>query len=876
MLGDFFIKNLDIVFFIYGVTFLVLGIIIFLQLRVTEKSEYRMLNILWLLAFFGVTHAMHEFMDMFALIKGEIIFLKIIGGIFLFISYLCLFLFGYQLINVSRREKRSILFPSIIIVLFFALQTFLEGHILWNNGLWDILTRYVLGFPGGILSAVGFLLYYQSESEKLSRIKVKKYFIFTALLFGIYGTLGGLIVPRESFFPASVINDTSFFAWFGIPVQFFRAISAIGIAFSILHVVNIFNIEEAAEHKRTEESLRESLSRISSMVEAFDGFVYICSKNYEVEFANKRLIERTGYNPVGQKCYKALHNLDNICPWCVNERVFKGETVRWEVQSPRDNNWYYIVNTPLYHTDGSISKMAMIHDITDRKSAEEALKRSEEKYRTLIDNIQDGVFIVQDAKIQFANEASARMAGYTVEEIIGKDFQEFVAPEDSEIVTNRYQRRQAGGEDVPKEYEFHALHKDGRTRVLVNMNVGLITFRGRVASMGTVKDITEKKRLESQLFRAQRMESIGKLAGGIAHDINNVLTPIMLSQELLQEKLTDEESKRLLNTIERSTKRGANLMKQIMSFARGIEGEHNALQVANLVSEIRQIAKETFPRSIETRTDIPEDLWTIYGDATQLHQVIMNLCVNARDAMPDGGILSICAENLFIDESYTKMNTEARIGPHIVITVSDTGTGLPPEIMDRIFEPFFTTKEHGKGTGLGLSTALGIVKSHGGFITVYSEFGKGTAFKVYLPAVTTPETLKAEEQQHELPAGHGESILIVDDEDQIREITRKTLETHGYKVITASDGKEAIALYSQHRELIRAVLMDMMMPVMDGAASVQELYKINPHLKIIAASGLTETDKLAKIEDNRVYTFLPKPYTAEILLKKIHEILDAQ
>ncbi len=298
--------------------------------------------------------------------------------------------------------------------------------------------------------------------------------------------------------------------------------------------------------------------------------------------------------------------------------------------------------------------------------------------------------------------------------------------------------------------------------------------------------------------------------------------------------------------------------------------------MAQIISEIREIAKETFPRSIEIRTDIAKDLLTISGDATQLHQVIMNLCVNARDAMSNGGILSISAENLLIDEDYARIDIEAKIGPYIVITISDTGTGIPPEVRDRIFEPFFTTKEHGKGTGLGLSISHGIVKSHGGFITVYSEVGKGTAFKVYLPAITTPETLNAQEHQHELPTGHGELILVVDDEAQILKITKKILEKHGYKVITANDGKEAIALYLQHREEIKFVLMDMMMPVMDGQACIRELHKVNPEVKIIAASGLTEKDKLTNVVDIHVRGFLPKPYTAEKLLKTIHEVLSAK
>jgi nitrogen-specific signal transduction histidine kinase/CheY-like chemotaxis protein len=391
-----------------------------------------------------------------------------------------------------------------------------------------------------------------------------------------------------------------------------------------------------------------------------------------------------------------------------------------------------------------------------------------------------------------------------------------------------------------------------------------------------VRDITEKKKYETQFLRAQRLESIGTLASGIAHDINNILTPMMLSLELLQEKITDNGSQKLLNALERSTQRGASLVKQIQSFAKGLEGERVDLQVSHLISEITQIAKETFPRSIEIRTDISKDLWTISGDATQLHQVLMNLCVNARDAMPDGGILRISTENIFIDENYARMNIDAKVDQYIVITVSDTGTGIPPEIMDRIFDPFFTTKQHGKGTGLGLSTALGIVKSHGGFMNVYSEVGKGTVFKVYLPVVMTIGTIKdqkVKKEQSELLRGHGESILVVDDEIMIREITSSILETHGYKALTANDGKEATALYLQHKEEIKLILIDMMMPIMDGPASIRELRKVNPDIKIIGVSGLTEKDKLAEVSDIHLHAFLIKPYTAEKLLKNIYVIL---
>jgi CheY-like chemotaxis protein len=263
------------------------------------------------------------------------------------------------------------------------------------------------------------------------------------------------------------------------------------------------------------------------------------------------------------------------------------------------------------------------------------------------------------------------------------------------------------------------------------------------------------------------------------------------------------------------------------------------------------------------------------GDATQLHQVLMNLCVNARDAMPDGGVLGICAENIYIDENYARMNIEAKVGRYLVITVSDTGTGIPHEIIDRIFDPFFTTKKQGKGTGLGLSTALAIVKSHGGFINVYSEVNRGTTFKIYLPAVKT--NIAQEVEEHiKLPAGQGELILVVDDEAQIREIASLTLETHGYRVLTANDGAEAITVYTQNKDKIKVVLMDMMMPVMEGAASIRKLRKINPEVKIIAFSGLTERNKFARVAITHIRAFLPKPFTSERLLKTIYEVISAK
>ena len=307
----------------------------------------------------------------------------------------------------------------------------------------------------------------------------------------------------------------------------------------------------------------------------------------------------------------------------------------------------------------------------------------------------------------------------------------------------------------------------------------------------------------------------------------------------------------------------------MLQFARGVEGKRSIVVISRLFSEIEQIVQGTFPKSIEFSSNIQSDLWAVIGDATHLHQVLMNLTVNARDAMPNGCTLSISAKNLIIDEHYARMNLEAHVGPYIVITVADTGMGMSPEILDRIFEPFFTTKEVGKGTGLGLSTVRGIIKSHGGFVNVHSDIGKGTEFKLFLPAVETMATSLAENL--ELPDGNGELILVVDDEAKILETTKISLESYNYKVLTASNGIEAIALYARYQDQISMVLVDMMMPVMDGATTIRTLQKMNPLVKIVAVSGLVGGNQVA--QDTTISKFISKPYTTQELLETVSEVL---
>jgi two-component system, cell cycle sensor histidine kinase and response regulator CckA len=508
-------------------------------------------------------------------------------------------------------------------------------------------------------------------------------------------------------------------------------------------------------------------------------------------------------------------------------------------------------------------------------------KQTEAKIRqqaALLDVATDAIFVHDlNNQILYWNKAAEYLYGWKAEEALTKKTQNLWQEKDLSKLSEAVQILMKDG---CWEGELYQITKHDQ-EIIVQSRWTLVPEVGhRSPSILVVNtNITQKKLLESQFLRTQRLESIGTLASGIAHDLNNILTPILMTAQLLETQIQEERSRLLIPILIANAKRGANLVKQVLSFTRGLDsdasgslGEPTPLQLKHLLREIQQIIKETFPKSIEVITQINQNLWTVSGDATQLHQVLMNLCVNARDAMPNGGTLKITAENFLVDENYARMHIDAQAQPYIIITITDNGIGIPPKIIDRIFEPFFTTKELGKGTGLGLSTVLGIVKNHGGFINVYSEERKGSQFKVYLPAKKdTPETI--EETEISWTQGNGELILFVDDEAAICDITKMSLENYNYKVITAHDGIEGIALYVEHRDEISLVLTDMGMPRMDGLTSIRTIKKINPNVKIIAISGLATTENVNAAYDLGVKAFLSKPYTANQLLQTISTVI---
>jgi len=491
----------------------------------------------------------------------------------------------------------------------------------------------------------------------------------------------------------------------------------------------------------------------------------------------------------------------------------------------------------------------------------------------LLDSALDPI-IVRDlnGNLIFWNKAAERLYGWTFEEAKLLHIHQLIATEDQAKFERGKKEFAEKGECA---IELRNKTKNGRT-IITHSRWSVARNRegnpyGRLI---ITRDITQQRNLEAQLRRAQRMESLGTLAGGIAHDLNNVLAPILMSVQILNTKITDPSLKKLIAALETSTKRGSDIIKQVLTFARGTEKDFAPQQLRYVISEIETIIKQTFPKNIQLRTGVSKDLSLVLGDATQLNQVLMNLCINARDAMPDGGRLTVTAEDMYMDESYAHLILDAHPGQYVMLTVADTGTGIPIDVQEKVFEPFFTTKERGKGTGLGLSSVYTIVKSHNGLIKLYSEYGKGTEIKIFLPATQQIERKSELITNKELLRGHGEHILVVDDELFVLQISKEVLEVQGYSVITAMDGAEATALFAgSEKGSIQLVITDMNMPLMDGSSTIRALRRLDPDLKIVVSSGLLTNVNSASLGGLDTQGYLTKPYTAEHLLLMVQKVL---
>jgi PAS domain S-box-containing protein len=520
------------------------------------------------------------------------------------------------------------------------------------------------------------------------------------------------------------------------------------------------------------------------------------------------------------------------------------------------------------------SRRALLSVLEDEKQSSQSLRESEERFRQLAENITEVFWITDPAMrvILYVSPAYVSIWGRTCESLYASPVNWFEAihPDDRTRVmaATASWRKQGKIDEI-----FRIVRPDGTIRWIHDRGFPVLDRAGEVYRLaGTAADVTERKSLEEQFLHAQRLEAIGTLASGVAHDLNNILAPILMAAGLLKDKIVAPRDLAVLKMIESSAQRGAGIIRQLLTFGRGAQGERVSIQPKHLLREMVQIMQETFPRNLTIEADLPNDLWIVLADATQLHQVLLNLCVNARDAMPGGGTLTLGARNLLVDEAEARRLGQATSGRYLLITVADTGHGIPPEVIGRIFDPFFTTKELGKGTGLGLSTVVGIVKSHRGFVAVESEPGRGTIFKVYLPA-DAEASATASGTVAPMAAGCGELILMVDDELPILDAASRVLREHGYRVITAGNGEEAIKLFLEHTETVRLVLTDVMMPVMGGVELIRALRVLAPDVCVVATTGLDYEDTGGELAALGVAEVLSKPCSSATLLLAIQRAL---
>jgi PAS domain S-box-containing protein len=519
-------------------------------------------------------------------------------------------------------------------------------------------------------------------------------------------------------------------------------------------------------------------------------------------------------------------------------------------------------------------------DITERKLAGEKLRESEEKYRNLVDGADEAILVVQDGMLKFINHKTAELSGYSGPDLMGKPFSEYIYPDDRTMVVDNYVKRMKG-EPAPSRYEFRLLAVDGSAK-WVEMNTVQIDWNSKPASLIFLTDISERKQHENekekllaQLLQAQKMEAIGTLAGGVAHDFNNLLTAISGYTTMAMGKIDESDPvQRDLKQVSIAATKAAGVTRQLLLFSRKQHMEPVPMDPNATISHLLKMLDRLIGEDIVIETGLEKDVWSILGDEGNIEQVLMNLSVNARDAMPSGGKLFIKTENVILDQEYCRTCKTARPGRFVCVSVSDTGTGMDEMTQEHIFEPFFTTKEAGKGTGLGLSVVFGIVQQHKGWINIYSEFGHGTTIKVYFPASSArPEQKSKEEVPLASLQGKGERIMVVEDQAEVRELAVEILKTTGYSVFPVSSAKEAMEVFEKENGRFDLVFSDVVLTDMTGILLVENLLK-RWKFGVIITSGYTDEKAHWDFIKENNYRFLHKPYTRHDLLHAVKDVLD--
>ncbi|HTZ19414.1 MAG TPA: PAS domain S-box protein [Opitutaceae bacterium] len=637
--------------------------------------------------------------------------------------------------------------------------------------------------------------------------------------------------------------------------------------------------EDITERKRAEQELERSAREWQTTFDATNDAIWILDQDHRVLRSNQtaeRFFQRPCGEMLGQKCWAIVHDTAEPHPQCPFVRACQSRR-RETAEMQQDGRWFEVTVDPILDAAGQLAgAVHIVSDITERKQAEETLRTSEEKYKRLIETTRTGYVILdQRGCVADANPEYVRLTGrQRLDDILGHSVLEWTAPHD--LSRNDRAVKECLEQGSARNLEIDYVTSDGHVTP-IEINATVLRLAGSVQILTLCRDVTEKKQLEAQFLRAQRLDGLGSLAGGVAHDLNNILTPILVAAPLLRSTVTDTENRNMLDTVHACAQRGADIIRQLLTFARGQPNVRVPLPVRHLLHEIEKIVSETFPRNLRLEITAPQERWLVQGDATQIQQALMNLCVNARDAMPDGGTLTLAAENIALDAEAAALVTdakpEARPGAYVCISVTDTGTGIPREQLDRVFDPFFTTKDVGRGTGLGLSTVLGIVRGHGGFVRVDSRVGQGTRFELYLPALREAKEVGAPAPAMPPPRGHGELILVVEDEAAVLSVVQCVLEQQGYRVLAATEGAEALALLARHREEVKAVLTDMMMPGVDGPTLVHALRQNQPALPILGMSGLGDRAAGDGPEGYAAPEVLAKPFKVEALLAAVHRTL---